>query len=242
VAAILERRMHRINEIKYSLTPIGCVVGALVLLILLEPDFGTPAALTLIAASMVFAAGLSWMYLAASAALAAPAAAALIVINPERLQRVLSFLNPWADRQDSGYQAVQSMIAIGSGGVSGRGFTQGVQKLYYLPEAHTDFIYAVIGEELGLLGTTAVLACFVIIAWRGLRVAQHAEDAFGAFLAIGITTMIAAQALVNISVTMSLLPTKGIPLPFVSYGGSSFLVNMVAMGVLLNVSQHTTSR
>jgi cell division protein FtsW len=242
VAAILERRMHRINEIRYSLAPIGCIVGALVVLILLERDFGTPAALVLIAASMVFAAGLSWVYIAASAALATPAVAVLIVMNPERMQRVLSFLDPWKDRQDSSYQVVQSMIAIGSGGMTGRGFTQGVQKLHYLPEAHTDFIYSVIGEELGLLGTTAVLVCFVIIAWRGLRIAQHAEDAFGSLLAIGITTMIAAQAFVNMSVTMSLLPTKGIPLPFISYGGSSFLVSMVAMGVLLNVSQHTTTK
>ena len=240
IAAILERRMHRINEVKYSLAPIAIVLGVLLMLILFEPDFGTAASIAVISAVMVFAAGLSWMYIAGSLALAAPVVVALIASNPERVARVFSFLNPYNDPYGSDYQPLQSMIAVSTGGITGRGFMNSVQKLFYLPEAHTDFIYAVISEELGLIGATAVLICFALIAWRGLRVSLYAEDAFGSLLALGLTAMIAAQAFVNISVVLSLLPTKGIPLPFVSYGGSSFLVSMVGMGVLLNVSQHTS--
>ena len=137
---------------------------------------------------------------------------------------------------------IQSLIAVGTGGVFGRGLMAGVQKLFYLPYPHTDFIYAVIGEELGLLGTTLVLACFCVIAWRGLRTAMRAPDRFGAFLALGLTAMIVVQAFFNISVVLGLLPTKGIPLPFVSFGGSSLLMSMVGMGILLNVSQHASRR
>ena len=133
------------------------------------------------------------------------------------------------------------MIAVGTGGVTGRGLMNGVQKLFYLPEPHTDFIYAVIAEELGLVGATLVMVCFCVIAWRGLRVALRAPDTFGALLALGLTTMIAVQAFVNMSVVLGLLPTKGLPLPFVSAGGSSLLVNFIGMGVLLNVSQHASA-
>ncbi len=136
---------------------------------------------------------------------------------------------------------VQSMIAVGTGGVFGRGLMQGVQKLFFLPEPHNDFIYAVIAEELGLIGTTIVLACFCVIAWRGLRTAMRAPDRFGAFLAIGLTTMVAFQAFFNISVVLGMVPPKGIPLPFVSYGGSSLLINLLGMGILLNVSQHAST-
>ena len=150
-------------------------------------------------------------------------------------------LNPWSDPLGDGFQIIQSLIAVGAGGVMGRGFMAGVQKLFYLPEPHTDFIYAVIGEEFGLIGTTIVLLCFVVIAWRGLRAAMRAPDRFGAFLAIGLTTMMAAQAFVNISVVLGLLPTKGIPLPFVSFGGSSLVISLLGMGILLNVSQHAAA-
>jgi cell division protein FtsW len=140
-----------------------------------------------------------------------------------------------------GFQIIQSFIAVGTGGISGRGLMNGVQKLFYLPEAHTDFIYAVISEELGLIGATAVLLCFCLITWRGVRVAIRTPDAFGSFLALGVTTMVAVQAFLNISVVLGLLPTKGIPLPLVSAGGSSLLINLLGIGVLLNVSQHATS-
>jgi cell division protein FtsW len=154
-----------------------------------------------------------------------------------RRQRVLTFLDPWRDPLGAGFQIIQSLIAVGTGGVWGRGLMNGVQKLFYLPEPHTDFIYSVISEELGLVGATAVLLCFVIVTWRGIRVSLRAPDTFGAFLALGLTTMIAVQAFINISVVLGLMPTKGIPLPFVSYGGSSLFITLACVGVLLNVSK-----
>jgi cell division protein FtsW len=240
IAAILERRVHRINDIKYSLTPIAILVSGIVTLILLEPDFGTALTIVFIAAAMVFAAGLNYRYIAGTAFALVPLAVLIAFAAPYRRARLLAFTNPWDDPLNSDFQVIQSLLAIGSGGVSGRGLMRGVQKLFYLPYPDTDFIYAVISEELGLIGATIVLGCFAVIAWRGLRVALRAPDGFGALLAIGLTTMVALQALANISVVLGLMPTKGIPLPFVSYGGSSLLINLVGMGVLLNISQHAT--
>jgi cell division protein FtsW len=241
-ALILERRMHRINEVSYSLVPIGIIVGAMVGLILLQPDFGTAMSLLLIVGVMVFAAGIKYRYIVEAAVVALPTISVLVMSSPYRWQRVLTFLDPWRDPLGAGYQIIQSLIAVGSGGVWGRGLTNGVQKLFYLPEPHTDFIFAVIGEELGLIGATATLVCFAVIAWRGLRIAKRAEDPFGSFVAVGLTTMIAVQGFVNMSVVLKLLPTKGIPLPLVSYGGSSLLVNLLGMGMLLNISQHQSGR
>src|SRR5436190_10341055 len=238
IADTLERRLHRINEFNYALLPIAVVVGGIVGLILLEPDFGTSMSLLLIAAVMVFAAGINYRYVLGVFLCALPAVAFLVMGTAYRRQRVLTFLDPWRDPLGAGFQIIQSLIAVGTGGVWGRGLMNGVQKLFYLPEPHTDFIYSVIAEELGLVGATAVIVCFVIITWRGMRAALRAPDSFGAFLAVGLTTMIAVQALVNISVVLGLMPTKGIPLPFVSAGGSSLLVNLIGMGILLNVSQH----
>ena len=147
------------------------------------------------------------------------------------MRRIKAYLDPWSDPTDTGYQVIQSMISVSVGGISGRGIMDGLQKLFYLPEPHNDFIFAVVGEELGLIGATVVLACFCIIAWRGIRTALRAPDRFGSFLAIGLTTMVAFQAFFNISVVLGLLPTKGIPLPFVSYGGSSLLINLIGMGI-----------
>ena len=230
--------MHRIDELSYSLLPIAIVVGAMGGLILLEPDLGTAISLLMAVAAMVFAAGLNYRYLVGTVLAAVPVLYLLIASSPYRLRRLLAFLNPEADPLGDGFQVMQSLIAVGTGGVFGRGLMGGVQKLFFLPEPHTDFIYAVIGEELGLLGATTVLICFCVIAWRGVRIAMRAQDAFGSFLALGLTAMIAVQALVNISVVLGLLPTKGIPLPLVSSGGSSLMISLLAMGVLLNVSQH----
>jgi cell division protein FtsW len=241
IAALLERRMHRIDEIGYALAPIAIVVLGLVALILPEPDFGTSMSLLLIAAVMVFAAGLNYRYIAGAGLVALPALYFVVMGSAYRRRRALAFLNPWDDPLGDGFQIIQSLIAVGTGGVGGRGIMNGVQKLFYLPEPHTDFIYAVIAEELGLIGATAVLLCFCVVTWRGLRVAVRAPDPFGAFLAIGLTTMVAVQAFINISVVLGLMPTKGIPLPFVSAGGSSLLINLVGMGILLNVSQHASS-
>jgi cell division protein FtsW len=240
-AALLERRMHQVNDLKETLLPLGGIVGVLTVLIVLEPDFGTSVCLVVTAGLMLFAAGLSWRYVAITAGAGVVAGAALIVISPYRIKRVLSFLSPEDDPRGAGFQLLQSLIAVGSGGIQGQGLMGGVQKLFYLPEPHTDFIYAVIAEELGLIGATLTLAAFVVITWRGLRVAGRAPDQFGAFLAIGLTGMLAVQALVNMSVVLGLMPTKGIPLPFVSAGGSSLLINLVSMGVLLNVSQHASA-
>ena len=221
--------------------PIGIVVLALFGLIMLEPDFGTSMSLVLIAAVMVFAAGLNYTYIVGAALTALPAIAILVMGTSYRRRRMLTFLNPWEDPLGDGFQVIQSLIAVGTGGVWGKGLMNGVQKLFYLPEPHTDFIYSVISEELGLVGATAVILCFCVVTWRGMRVALRAPDAFGAFLAIGLTTMVAVQAFVNISVVLGLMPTKGIPLPFVSAGGSSLLINLVGMGILLNVSQHAST-
>ena len=239
-AALLERRMSQINNLKETLMPLGVVVGALTGLILLEPDFGTSACLVATAGLMLFSAGLSLRYVAVAGAAGLAAGAALIVVSPYRLKRVMSFLWPEEDPLGSGFQLLQSLIAVGSGGVSGRGLMAGVQKLFYLPEPHTDFIFAVISEELGIIGATLIVIAFVVITWRGLRVAGRAPDQFGAFLAIGLTCMVAVQAFINLSVVLGLVPTKGIPLPFVSSGGSSLLINLVGMGILLNVSQHAS--
>jgi cell division protein FtsW len=239
-AALLERRMERIDDVGYSLLPIAVVVGAVVGLILAEPDLGTAVSVVMIAAMMVFAAGINYRYVVGLALASLPALYILIMTSDYRRRRVMAFLDPWSDPLDGGFQLIQSMIAIGTGGVFGRGLMGGVQKLFFLPEPHNDFIYSVIGEELGLLGATVVLACFCVIIWRGLRTSMRAPDRFGAFLAIGLTTMVAFQAFFNISVVLGLLPPKGIPLPFVSAGGSSLLINMIGMGILLNVSQHAS--
>ena len=241
VAAVLERRMHRVNELHYSLLPIALVVGALVGLVLIEPDLGNALSIVLVVGSMVFIAGLSYRYIAGAMLLALPTLYVLVWSVEYRRRRFLAFLDPWADPLGDGFQIIQSMIAIGTGGLAGQGLMGGVQKLFYLPEPHTDFIFAVIGEELGLIGTTVVIGCFCVIAWRGLRTSLRAPDAFGSLLALGLTMMIVLQAFINISVVMGLLPTKGITLPLVSNGGSSLLVNLLALGVLLNISQHGSS-
>ena len=237
-AALLERRMHRVDDVKYSLLPIGLVIGGLTALVLIEPDFGTAFAIVAVAALMVFTAGLHFKYVIYCALAIVPPAAWILVSADYRLKRITSFLCPECDPTGAGFQLLQSLIAVGTGGIGGKGLMAGVQKLFYLPEPHTDFIFAVIGEELGLIGATLTLVAFVVIAWRGLRVAGRAPDQFGAFLALGLTGMVAVQAFVNLSVVLGLMPTKGIPLPFVSAGGSSLAISLFAAGVLLNVSKH----
>ena len=239
-AALLEHRMQRVNDAAYALLPIGIVCTGLAALIVSQPDFGTAAVLLLIVTAVLFVAGLSYRYLLGAALMMLPVVMILIVAFPYRLRRFTTFLDPWSVQFSDGYQAVQSFIAVGSGGLLGRGLMGGVQKAGYLPEIHNDFIFAVVGEEFGLIGTTAILLAFGVIAWRGLRTALVAPDRFGALLATGLTMMVCCQALVNLSMVVGLLPTKGIPLPFLSSGGSSLLVNMVAVGVLLNISQQSS--
>lgn len=206
-------------------------------LIVLQPDLGTSVELVLIAAAVLFVAGLSPKWLGAGALVALPALYLLVMRVGYRHDRILGFLNPEADPQGKGFQLLQSLIAVGSGGFSGVGLMESKQKLFYLPEAHTDFIFAVICEELGFLGALILIALFVLYTWRGLRAAFAAPDRFGRLLALGITAMITSQALINFAVVLGMMPTKGIPLPFVSYGGSSLVVMLAATGVLLNISQ-----
>ena len=240
-ADVLERRMERIDELKYSLGPIVVVLVPVLGLILLQPDLGSSLAVLAIVAAMVFAAGLPHRYVIRAGLIIVPLAAVAAILEPYRVRRLMAFWSPWESRLGDGFQVVQSLIAVGAGGVTGRGLGYSVQKLFYLPYPHTDFIYAVVAEELGLVGASLMLACFCIITWRGLRTAAHAPDAFGSFLALGLTTMIAVQAFVNISVVLGLLPTKGIPLPFISAGGSSLIMSLAGMGVLLNISQRAST-
>jgi len=196
--------------------------------------------LALIFVVMIYTAGARLAHLALAATPALIAVVGLLIFVPFRLKRLITFLDPWADAQGGGFQVVQSLISVGSGGTNGLGFAQGKQKMLFLPFAHSDFIFAVIGEELGLVGSLGVVAVFALFLWRGIRTALLAPDRFGMLLSLGIVTSIVAQALFNISVVLSLVPTKGIPLPFISYGGSSLVPTLAAVGILLNVSQHAS--
>jgi len=240
LAYFLEKRKSAVNQFAFTLVPIGVIVALLAGLIVLQPDLGTAITLLVIAVVLLFVAGLDLRWIAMSIVFAMPVLYLLIFRVKYRRDRILAFLDPWADPLEGGYQIIQSLISVGTGGLIGLGYMEGKQKLFYLPEAHTDFIYAVVGEELGLIGTFGVLILFLIFLWRGLRASMRAPDQFGFYLALGITMMICIQAFINMSVVLGLLPTKGIPLPFLSYGGSSFVVMLAGVGILLNVSQQSS--
>jgi cell division protein FtsW len=240
LAYFLEKRAGEEGDFWRTFIPCGIVTGWLAALVVIEPDFGTAMMLALIFTVVIYTSGARVLHLAMAAAPALIVAAGLLIFVPWRLKRLVTFLDPWADQQGAGFQVVQSLIAVGSGGTNGLGFAQGKQKMLFLPFAHSDFIYAVIGEELGLVGAVAVIAVFALFLWRGIRTALLAPDRFGMLLSLGIVTRIVAQALFNISVVLSLVPTKGIPLPFISYGGSSLVPTLAAVGILLNVSQHAS--
>jgi cell division protein FtsW len=241
LARFLERRAGLEASFWRTFVPSVAVTGLLALLIVAEPDLGTALMLAVICAVVLFTAGARLRHMALAAAPALVGVAGLLVFVPFRMRRMTAFLDPWADPQGTSYQVVQSLLAVGSGGVHGLGFTEGRQKMFFLPFAHSDFIFAVVGEELGLFGALAVLALFGLFLWRGMRAALRAPDRFGMLLGMGIVTGIVAQALFNMSVVLALLPTKGIPLPFISYGGSSLVPTLFAVGVLLNISQHASA-
>ena len=237
LAYFLTRNEDRVGEIRSTVIP---CIGALALLgglVFIEPDLGTTIVLCAIFSAVYFAAGARLLHIATVAALMVFGALMAVLLAPWRVERLMAFLDPFAHSDDAGYQVVQSLYAIGSGGVFGEGFAKGQQKLFYLPYPYSDFIFSVVGEELGLIGTLAVVVAFGLLLWRGARAAIKAPDRFGMLLGIGIITGIIVQALFNISVVTSLLPAKGIPLPFISYGGSSVLVTMFAVGILLNISR-----
>jgi cell division protein FtsW len=234
----LVTRKEDFHSFKRGLLPYLVVVGAIVLLVLLEPDLGTAASIALTSIVLLFLGGLRYRYLLGLILAAIPALYFLVVRVPYRLDRWLAFLYPERDPYGIGYQIRQSLISVGSGGWSGLGYAEGKQKLSFLPEPHTDFIFAVVGEELGLLGCFTVVVLFGLFFWRAARISVRAESPFGTYLGLGIACMIILQAFVNMSMVVSLLPTKGLPLPFVSVGGSSMIMTMIAVGILLNISSH----
>ncbi|MGB9511828.1 MAG: putative peptidoglycan glycosyltransferase FtsW, partial [Candidatus Acidiferrum sp.] len=229
------------EDLMHTLLPAIAPILICVALIVLQPDLGTSVDIVLIMTAILFVAGLSWKWLAVGGAAALPMLFLLITHVSYRQARLTAFLHPESDPQGAGFQLLQSLIAVGSGGFTGVGLMESKQKLFYLPEAHTDFIYAVICEELGFIGAAIVIALFAAYAWRGLRASFNAPDGFGRMLALGITAMVLFQSLINFAVVLGMMPTKGIPLPFVSYGGSSLLVMLLATGVLLNVAQQANS-
>ena len=239
LAGYLTRKDDEINDWWNGLFPALAMVSTFALLILREPDLGTAVAVVAVAGVMLMVAGMAWRYIIGFGTLAVALVSAQILMTGYQTRRIVAFLNPWADPLDVGFQTVQSLIAVGTGGITGAGLAEGKQKLSFLPAPHTDFIYAVIGEELGLVGSTLVIAGFLIILWRGLHAAVRAPDKFGFYLGIGLTTGLVMQALLNMSVVVNLVPTTGIPLPFISHGGSSLVMTCAAIGVLLNISQHS---
>jgi cell division protein FtsW len=238
LARFLDRRTG--DEASFFRTFIPCmlVIGLLAGLVIKEPDLGTALMLAIAGVTVCFAAGVRPRHVFYASVPALLYVAKMLIFTPFRMRRLASFIDPWADAQGAGYQTVQSLIAVGSGGTHGLGFAQGRQKLLFLPFAHSDFIFAVVGEELGLVGALIVVFVFAIFLWRGLRAALRAPDRFGLLLGLGIVIGIVAQALLNISVVLAIVPNKGIPLPFISYGGSSLVPTLAGVGILLNISQY----
>jgi len=238
VAAYLHKHESEINQPVRGLLPFGLVVGIFAGLIAIEPDLGQALCICIITGILLFAAGLAWQYMAGAALMAIPAFYFFVVRVPFRWERIKAFLNPFHDPLGSGWQISQSLIAVGSGGFSGLGIGDSKQKLFFLPEASSDFIFAVIGEEIGLIGTCLVAIAFLVFFYRGIRVILRSPDRFGFYLGLGITLMVVLQGFINISMVLAMMPTKGIALPFISQGGSSLLLNLIATGVLLNLSNH----
>lgn len=237
LAFFLESRTKSMDDWRHTLLPAAIPVVLFSGLIVKQPDLGTAVVCLVIAAAILYVAGMRLRYFAYALVLILPVLYFLLFHVGWRRDRMLAFINPYADPQGHGFHVIQSLIAVGTGGVTGMGLMEGKQKLFYLPEPHTDFIYAVASEELGFIGALCIVVLFAIFAYRGFRAAMRTQDVFGRYLAAGITTMIVVQAFFNISVVLALLPTKGIPLPFVSYGGSSLFVMLASVGVLLNISQ-----
>jgi cell division protein FtsW len=225
------------DDARNTLLPAAAPVLVLLGLIVLQPDLGTAIACAGIAACILYVAGMRLRYFAYAFGASLVPLYFLIFHVAFRRDRILAFLNPYAERQKAGFHLIQSLIAVSTGGITGTGLMEGKQKLFYLPEPHTDFIFAVTAEELGLVGAMFVVTLFAIFLWRGMRASWRTEDVFGRYLAVGITSMVVLQAFINISVVLGMMPTKGIPLPLVSYGGSSLFVTLACVGVLLNITK-----
>jgi len=237
LAYFLESRAKSMDDVRNTLLPAAAPVLVFLGLIVLQPDLGTAIACAGIASCILYVAGMRMRYFGYAFATSLVPLYFLIFHVQFRRDRILAFLNPYADRQKAGFHIIQSLIAVGTGGITGTGLMEGKQKLFYLPEPHTDFIFAVTAEELGLVGAIFVVTLFAIFLWRGMRASWRTGDLFGRYLAVGITSMVVLQALINISVVLGMMPTKGIPLPLVSYGGSSLFVTLACIGVLLNITK-----
>jgi len=237
LAYFLESRASTMDDLRNTLLPAAAPLLVFIGLIVLQPDLGTAIACAGIASCILYVAGMRLRYFGYAFAASLLPLYFLIFHVAFRRDRILAFLNPYADRQRAGFHIIQSLIAVGTGGLTGVGLMEGKQKLFYLPEPHTDFIFAVTAEELGLVGSVFVVALFAIFLWRGIRASWRTDDMFGRYLAVGVTSMVVLQAFINISVVLGMMPTKGIPLPLVSYGGSSLFVTLACIGVLLNITK-----
>jgi len=242
IAKSLVKRADKLRNFAYGYLPNLIVLGFFFIPILFQPDFGTAMIIFAVTFTMLFIAGVRKKFLFLSALAVIPFMISAIFSAEYRTRRIMAFIDPWQDPANTGFQAIQSFYAFGRGGTWGLGLGDSTQKLFYLPEAHTDFIFSVIGEELGFIGTMAVVLLFFVLVWRGFMIAYRARDAFGTHLAIGVTLLIGFQALINMGVACGLLPTKGLTLPFISMGGSSMVISMLCVGVLLNISEHTVRR
>ncbi len=237
MADFLDRRKTMLNDFKFTILPALFILGLAAGLIFLQPDLGTAVTLAIVALVLFFAAGFRVTYLAAFILSAVPAVAYAMLSKPYRRKRLLAFFNPWEDPRGVGFQIIQSFLALGSGGIFGVGLGQSQQKLFYLPESHTDFIFSIIGEELGFLGAGSVVILFIIFIFAGMVIVFRSQNFFSQLLTLGLVSLIGLEAAINIGVSIGALPTKGLSLPFISYGGSALLCNMVALGLLINISK-----
>lgn len=239
---VLTRKHVKIKKFFEGFLPPALVAGMLIMLILMQPDLGTSIAIATITGILFFVAGVNMRHMLVSFLGLLPVLYVAIFSVPYRRRRVLAFLNPWEDPRGIGFQVIQSFLAFGSGGLFGIGLGQSRQKLFYLPESHTDFILSIIGEELGFVGTTSVLSLFFLFLWQGMKITYHCQDRFGKFLSLGIVSMISLEALINIGAGIGAIPTKGLPLPFISYGGTSLMFHIAAVGLLLNIARNSGER
>lgn len=237
IADFISRKENYMKKFWKGFMPPMFVLSIMALLVIIQPDLGTTVSISIVVFIMLFVSGVSINYLLSLLAVSLPVLYILIFSVPYRRMRILTFLNPWTDPKGSGFQIIQSQLALGSGGIFGIGLGHSKQKLFYLPAAHTDFIFSIIGEEMGLLGTVGIIILFFIFIRQALKIIKNAPDKFGYFLALGLALMICLKAIINIGVSCGLLPTKGLPLPFISYGGSSLMFDMVSVGILLNIAR-----
>lgn len=239
LADFLSRKGHLIGNFFSGILPPILVLGLVTILILMQPDLGSAIALSLIVLIILFVAGMRFSHLGLLFVLSLPILYVLIFSVPYRRTRIMTFLNPWHDPKGAGFQIIQSQIALGRGGLFGQGLGKSMQKLFYLPAAHTDFIFSIIGEELGLIGTLAIVILFGLLLFYGAKIVKNAADKFGFYLSLGILLMIGLKVIINFGVSTGIFPTKGIPLPFISYGGSSLIFDMLAVGLLFNISRYS---